>query len=128
MQDRVTRLPFLAEPEKFFAACDAFILPSRYEGLPVSAIEALTCDLPLILSTGPGFSDFPKLGLSHCWTAPPEDAVGFSRAIEAWLSDRGAGRFSNHRDIAGTHFDPDRCLDRLLAIYRGEITAPETVR
>ncbi len=118
--NRVTRLPFLAEPEKFFAACDAFILPSRYEGLPVAAIEALACDLPLILSTGPGFSDFPKLGLSHCWSAPPEDADGFARAIEAWIADRTASRPSNHRELAAVHFDPERCIDHLLAIYRGE--------
>ena len=122
---RITRLPFLAEPEKFYAACDAFILPSRYEGLPVAAIEALACDLPLILSTGPGFSDFPKLGLSHCWSAPPEDAEGFSRGLEAWLADRTAGRASNHRALAAEHFDPERCVDRLLAIYRGEpLSAP----
>ena len=117
---RITRLPFLAEPENFYAACDAFFLPSRYEGLPVAVIEALACDLPLILSTGPGFSDFPKLGLSHCWSAPPEDAEGFSRALAAWLADRAAGRASNHRALAAEHFDPERCVDRLVAIYRGE--------
>ena len=116
---RITRLAFLAEPEKFYAACDAFILPSRYEGLPISAIEALASDLPVIFSRGPGFADFLNLGLSHCWTAKAEDAEGFAQAIEAWLDDRATGRQINHRALASEHFDTNRCVDRMLAIYQG---------
>ena len=116
---RLTRLAFLAEPEKFYAACDAFILPSRYEGLPISAIEALASDLPVVFSRGPGFADFLNLGLSHCWTAEAEDAEGFAQAIEAWLGDRAVGRPSNHRVLASEHFETNRCVERMLAIYRG---------
>ena len=116
---RSTRLAFLAEPEKFYAACDAFILPSRYEGLSISAIEALASDLPVVFSRGPGFADFLNLGLSHCWTAEAEDAEGFAQAIEAWLADRAAARPINHRALASEHFDTNQCVDRMLAIYRG---------
>lgn len=39
------------EPSKLYQAMDVFILPSRYEGLPVVGVEAQACALPLICST-----------------------------------------------------------------------------
>ena len=37
--------------ERYYQAMDAFVLPSRYEGLPVVGVEAQACALPLICST-----------------------------------------------------------------------------
>lgn len=39
------------EPSKLYQAMDVFILPSRYEGLPVVGVEAQACALPLLYST-----------------------------------------------------------------------------
>lgn len=39
-------------------ASDMFVMPSRYEGLSVAMIEAMSCGLPIIASNGPGLRDF----------------------------------------------------------------------
>ena len=48
--DRIRILPPTDKPEMYYAAIDAFCLPSRYEGLPVVAIEAQAAGVPCLFS------------------------------------------------------------------------------
>lgn len=45
--DRVYFLGYRADTNKIYSAMDAFALPSRFEGLPISAVEAQTAGLPV---------------------------------------------------------------------------------
>lgn len=47
---RVRFFPPTKTPALFYAAMDAFLLPSRYEGLPVVAIEAQAAGVPCLFS------------------------------------------------------------------------------
>ncbi|MBQ7714942.1 MAG: glycosyltransferase [Clostridia bacterium] len=47
---RVTVKGIVSDPEKYYSAADAFILPSFYEGLPVVALEAQASGLPCFFS------------------------------------------------------------------------------
>jgi glycosyltransferase involved in cell wall biosynthesis len=113
------RYQYFENPLEFYMAIDGLILTSRYEGTwPYTLLEGLACDLPIINGTGPGTSDLPSAGLSHCWTASVGDVEGFARAIEAWHADRSANRFSNHRAIALERFSPDACFGAVVNHYR----------
>jgi glycosyltransferase involved in cell wall biosynthesis len=46
--DRVQLLGFVQEPWPYYAGADAFLLPSRWEGMPNAALEALACGTPVI--------------------------------------------------------------------------------
>lgn len=50
LERRVRLFPPTNKPELFYAALDAFCLPSRYEGLPVVAIEAQAAGVPCLFS------------------------------------------------------------------------------
>lgn len=120
---RIIRKPYLEEPAGFYEAVDALVFTSRYEaGWPLVVLEALACDLPLVASIAPGTSDIADGGLSHCWTAPAEDAAGFTRGVEAWLADRAADRVCNHRAIAIARFGTEKCLGAVVAEYRKAIS------
>ena len=43
---------------------DIFVLPSRYEGLSVAMIEAMSCGLPIIASDAPGINPYIKNGVN----------------------------------------------------------------
>lgn len=117
---RIVRLRELGTPVDFYQAIDGFILTSLYEGMSLAALEAMSCDLPLILSDAPGNHDFIELPLTHLWTAPPGNVDLFAKAISGWVQsyDRYTPRkASNHRAIALERFDSQRNLSRVLELY-----------
>lgn len=54
MQGKITLVGLAANPWPYYAAADAFLLPSRWEGLPNVALEALACGTPVIATAESG--------------------------------------------------------------------------
>lgn len=52
--DRVSFEGFVCNPWAYFATADAFVLPSRWEGMPNAALEALACGVPVIATPESG--------------------------------------------------------------------------
>jgi glycosyltransferase involved in cell wall biosynthesis len=124
LQGRIIRRPYLATPVDFYRAVDGFVLTSLYEGLSLAALEALACDLPLILSDAPGNREFLKLPLTHLWTAPPGDVPAFARAIAQWAVEiRPAAAPSNHRTLAQERFDSWLGFGHILSLYQELLAA-----
>ena len=119
---RIIRKTYLSEPLSFYQALDGMILTSRYEGLSFAVLEALACDLPVILSQVPGNNDFTEMGLSHCWSAPKEDVSAFAEVIGNWAGDRENARASNHRQIAESRFSQEACFGALVREYEQQLT------
>ena len=117
IRSRIIRQTYLSEPLSFYQALDGMILTSRYEGLSFAVLEALACDLPVILSRVPGNNDFTEMGLSHCWSAAKEDVNGFADVIGQWAQDRELARPSNHRQIAESKFSQEACFGALEREY-----------
>lgn len=121
LKERVVRRAYLADPVNFYRSVDGFILTSQYEGLSLAALEAMACDLPLILSDAPGNHGLLGLPLSHLWSAPIGDADGFARGIRAWAARcrrEPAGHSLNHRTIARERFDNRKNLLQVPEVYR----------
>jgi glycosyltransferase involved in cell wall biosynthesis len=121
LQNRIVRRTYLARPLEFYQAVDGFILPSVYEGLALAALEAIACDLPLILSDAPGNRNLMKLPFNQLWTAPVGDVGGFAHAIIDWAASRyrwSSAPRSNHRRIARETFDHQVGFIRVLGLYQ----------
>jgi glycosyltransferase involved in cell wall biosynthesis len=70
------------------AACDAFVLPSRREGLGVAALEAMGAGCPVICSAIGGLQDavvHERTGLLF----PPEDTHRLAQALARIIRDDG---------------------------------------
>ncbi len=118
LADRIFRRPYLSTPAEFYRVVDGAVLPSRYEGFSLVALEALAADLPLILSDAAGNADLLAEPLSHAWKASPGDVAGFADGIAAWARDLDARRPINHRELARTRYRNPRHYETILGLYR----------
>lgn len=125
---RVVRRPYMSAPVDFYRAVDGFILTSRYEGFSLAVLEALSANLPMILSAAPGNEDLFTQPLSHLWKASPGDVGGFARAIAAWHERLREPVPVNHRQIARSQFDVQERLSAILELYYKQTGVTPAVR
>lgn len=120
---RCRRIPYLADTAPFYRMLDGFILASLYEGMSYALLEALSTNLPLILSEAPGNRDFSQFGLDRIFWTKPGSVDGVAEAMLAWRGDaRSGGAAPNHRQIAIERFSRESSYSRLLDAYRGIVT------
>ncbi len=48
---------------EYYAALDCFMMPSHFEGLPMSQLEVMSLGIPLLTTDGPGMDEIPKDGI-----------------------------------------------------------------
>jgi glycosyltransferase involved in cell wall biosynthesis len=104
----------------FFAAADAFVLPSRAEGRPNVVLEALASGLPVISAELPGISDLVQPGM-HGWLFAVDSSEALARALEAAAADperlqayaRAARAHARH--VLGSWIDTARAYEAIFA-------------
>ncbi len=77
--------------QDYLNCADIFILPSRWEGLPISAIEAACSGLPMILSDIAPFTEFESKSVTKCDVDSPESLANSINLMVSNLDD-----FKNH--------------------------------
>lgn len=117
VQARIHRREASDVPAEFYRALDAFVLPSRYEGFALAALEAVASGLPLILSDCPGNNDLKDYTLDEIYWVQPEDTAGLQGTLLEWADT--PRRTNNHRQIALESFDSAKTCEQLIAIYLG---------
>lgn len=69
----------------YLSCADAFLMPSRFEGLPISAIEAACQGIPLILSNIPSFNVFKSNSVLTCI---PNSEDSLKKCLHNFISER----------------------------------------
>jgi glycosyltransferase involved in cell wall biosynthesis len=106
------------EVHRFLAALDAFVLSSRMEGLPLSALEAMAAGLPLLATAVGGLPGLIKEGVTG-YLVPPGDEQALREGLRALRDDPQAARAVAARGqahVAGKH-GRETMVDRYLSIY-----------
>lgn len=76
---QITLAGFDAHPWRVFAAADAFVLPSRHEGLPNVALEALALGTPVIAAASAG-------GISEIAATAADNAVAMAPHMDEFVA------------------------------------------
>ncbi len=116
--DRVVFLGQREDVPDLLAGCDAFVLPSLWEGLPVSILEAMAAGKPVIATAVGGNSEAVVHGVTGL-RVPPRDPAALAQAIRSILADpalaqrlAASGRARAHEEFSATTM-----VRRTTAVY-----------
>ena len=87
VSSRLRCLGFRSDPDQFLAEAAVFVLPSRFEGMPNSLLEAMAAGLAVIVTdASPGPLEVVEPGVSGL-VVPSDDPVALAAAMEALAAD-----------------------------------------
>lgn len=114
--DRVLLLGERSDAVRVMSGCDAFVLASSNEGLPVAVMEALALGLPVVGTAVGGMAE--AVDTDNGVLVPPRDPVALADALVAVAADparRAALAAGARRSSA--RFDVARTVRRIEEIY-----------
>lgn len=105
---------------------DIFVLPSYSEGMSNSILEAMACEVPIIVSDIPPnreiFEVAQDSGLYIGETFDPEDDAELASKVETLLGRTDLSAIGQHaRRVVVDHFSLDARIEKELAIYQGKM-------
>ena len=80
LQEKVSFLGLRDNVSNLLANCDLFVLPSDYEGLPLTVLEAMAAGKPVVSTRVGGVPELVEDGLTG-FLVPPRDPEALSQAI-----------------------------------------------
>jgi len=117
--DTIHFLGSRSDVPELLAASDLFVLPSLWEGLPMSLLEAMATGLPIVATQVSGTVQV-MLPNETGILVPPGDTRELARAIDRLLSDPVQARVMGAaaRRRVDTEFSARRQANEHLALYR----------
>ncbi|HEU4649411.1 MAG TPA: glycosyltransferase family 4 protein [Gemmatimonadales bacterium] len=118
IMDRCLFLGHRSDVPDLLAAADLFVLPSLFEGLPLSVLEAMAAQRPVIATAIGGTNEAVVDGETGL-LVPPRDSAGLAAAIrrmrtEPALARRLAGRARLHVEA---RFSADVTAQGVMQVY-----------
>jgi UDP-glucose:(heptosyl)LPS alpha-1,3-glucosyltransferase len=115
--ERVRFLGAQEDVRPYYAAADCFLLPSRYDPFPNTALEALAMGLPAIVSARCGAAEVIEPGVNG-WVCQPDDVAGIARLLQEADSAIGAGRpMGKAARATAERFGFDAMAKQLVDLY-----------
>lgn len=111
---------FRSDVPRMLDAIDVLALPSLYEGMPLTAIEASAMALPIVATAVDGTPEVVRSGITGL-LVPPADPEALARALAPLLRDPAARRRMGAagRQHALARFDLEAQVEATARVYRG---------
>lgn len=111
------------------AAAEAYVMPSRVEGLGLAALEAIATGLPAVLSDVGGLSDFRDHFRGIIYVQPtPESIASGLRAVQCLSAEERRSNAAHDERSARETFSVEAGTAAYARVYRGAIPGCESHR
>lgn len=105
------------EPEKFYKACDVFILPTFYDACSLVVFEAMACGLPVITTVDNGASGILTNGLDGTVLTDPRCIKEMAEAMGRFLDNDFLGEASKAAISTVSRYSVEANHSKMLAIF-----------
>jgi glycosyltransferase involved in cell wall biosynthesis len=118
ISDRVVFAGYVSDTRQVYAAADMLLMPSRFEGLPMTLLEAMAMELPVVASKLDGIAEVIDDGLEG-FLVESHDTNGFINRCATLLENPGkSSEFAtNARAKIEARFSAERMNSAVEAIY-----------
>lgn len=116
LSGRVHLLGGRGDVRPLYAAADCFVLPTRYDPFPNTALEALAMGLPVIVGRRSGAAEILQPGRNG-WICDPGDVPGLARLLREAAAASGDNRLLGAARAAAEGYGIDDMARRLTALY-----------
>ncbi|MCK4554005.1 glycosyltransferase [Candidatus Parcubacteria bacterium] len=119
ISEKVIFLGQIENVREALIASDIFVMPSDYEGIGISKLEAMYCGLPLVVYDNNGVRDFVEDGKNGFLVSPNPRAIG--EAIEKLILNKTLRKEMGKqaRETVLQNFNMGKSLGKLMKIYHG---------
>ncbi len=119
MESEVDFLDYVPDADlpALFAACDAFVFPSLYEGFGLTPLEAMACGAPVVCSNT---SSLPEVVGDAALCVNPREVGEIAAAVERVVCDRSLREEQRERGFKrAAKFSWERAARETLQVYQG---------
>jgi glycosyltransferase involved in cell wall biosynthesis len=125
LRDEVRFLGQVNDVAPVLAAADAFVMPSRYEGMANAALEACGCGLPSILADVPGLRDLDDFVPGIRWSSPEPESIAKAITDVVALDPTAVEQIrSTSAAAAREHFGIEAHVERYRELYHDTASPP----
>jgi glycosyltransferase involved in cell wall biosynthesis len=120
LSPRIRFLGFRRDLPALVRACDAHVLPSRYEGYSLVTQEALCCGLPAFVTDTAGIAERYPPELQPMLIPDPNDAADLAARLRTWRGE--TGRFAAAVSALGAQLRAhtwDRMAEEFVGLMGG---------
>lgn len=118
LRDTVTLTGFRPDAVRLMAACDCFMLASRWEGLPVAVMEACALGLPIVSTAVGGMRESFHDGVDAL-LVPAQRPDALADAVISLAQDEQLrSRLAAAAGARAADFDIRRAVERIESTYR----------
>ncbi len=116
----------MAKKRELFSVARVYVLPSYFEGVPVSIVEAMAASVPVVASRAGGIPDLVSSDFGLLMDAGDLDAL--EAALETLLSDPDLNREMGERgrEEAWRNYQPEQVVKQLRKIYEEILSSSST--
>jgi glycosyltransferase involved in cell wall biosynthesis len=119
LRDAVTVLPPQQSVVPLLSVADLFLLPSLQESFGLAALEAMACEVPVVVSKVGGLPEVVEHGVTG-FLHPPDDLAAMADSAVAILGDperhRRMGQAARHAVVS--RFCSNDIVPQYEALYR----------
>jgi UDP-glucose:(heptosyl)LPS alpha-1,3-glucosyltransferase len=117
VSERVHFAGAVADPERWMAAADVFVLPTIYDPFSNACLEAMACGLPLITTSANGAAEIVEEGSSGSILEDPRDVKSLGDRIREFLRPESREERAAAARTCAERFSVEGHVKDVLALY-----------
>jgi len=103
---------------RYLIAADIYIMPSRFEGISITTIEAMACKIPTMLYDVPGLRDFNKSG-ENCILIPEDYQLLAKEVISMYTKQRNLDKMIRcAMNYVNSNYSMQKNVDSIFNLYQ----------